>query len=204
MSRMCKLHAGAVRSARRCRAGRRLRAAGRWPKLEEMGGPRIPASPARRARQASPGDSESPAIRVLIAEDADVVRDTLVALLGLEAGIEVAAAVATGDQIVPAALEHRPDVALLDIGLPGVDGLTAAAELTSRLPSCRVLILTGLDAPANLGAALRAGVRGFLFKDEPAGELIGAVRAVARGEQVIDSRLAGLVQRPDGDPGQRR
>jgi two-component system response regulator DesR len=169
-----------------------------------MGGPQIPASPARRARHASPGNSESPAIRVLIAEDVDVVRDTLVALLGLEAGIEVAAAVATGDQIVPAALEHRPDVALLDIGLPGVDGLTAAAELASRLPSCRVLILTGLDAPANLGAALRAGVRGFLFKDEPAGELIGAVRAVARGEQVIDSRLAGLAHRPDGDPGQRR
>jgi two-component system, NarL family, response regulator DesR len=115
-------------------------------------------------------------IRVLIAEDARVVRDTLVALLGLEPGI----------------------------GLPGVDGLTAAAELAGRLPSCRVLILTGLDGPASLAAALRAGVRGFLIKDEPAGELIGAVRAVARGEQVIDSRLAGPGQRPDGDPGQRR
>ena len=166
-----------------------------------MGGPQIPVSPARHAQQAGQGDGESPVIRVLIAEDAAVVRDTLVTLLGLEAGIEVAAAVAAGDQVVPAALEHRPDVALLDIGLPGVDGLTAAAELASRLPSCRVLILTGLDAPANLGAALRAGVRGFLLKDEPAGELIGAVRAVARGERVIGSRLAGPAYRPDGDPG---
>jgi two-component system response regulator DesR len=174
---------------------------GRRPKLEEMGGPQIPVSPARHARQASSGDDESPVIRVLIAEDAAVVRDTLVSLLGLEPDIEVAAAVAAGDQIVPAALQHRPDVALLDIGLPGVDGLTAAGELRTRLPSCRVLILTGLDAPANLDAALRAGVRGFLLKDEPAGELIGAVRAVARGVQVIDSRLAGLAHRPDGDPG---
>lgn len=174
---------------------------GRRPKLEEMGGPQIPVSPARHARQASSGDDESPVIRVLIAEDAAVVRDTLVSLLGLEPDIEVAAAVAAGDQIVPAALQHRPDVALLDIGLPGVDGLTAAGELRTRLPSCRVLILTGLDAPANLDAALHAGVRGFLLKDEPAGELIGAVRAVARGVQVIDSRLAGLAHRPDGDPG---
>jgi two-component system response regulator DesR len=140
-------------------------------------------------------------IRVLIAEDAAVVRDTLAALLGLETDIEVVAVVAAGDQIVPAALQHRPDVALLDIGLPCVDGLTAAGELASAMPRCRVLILTGLDAPASLGAALRAGVRGFLLKDEPAGELVGAVRAVARGDQVIDSRLAGLAHEPDGDPG---
>lgn len=118
-----------------------------------MGGQQIPASPHRRARPASPGGDGFPVIRVLIAEDAGVVRDTLVALLGLEAGIEVAVAVAAGDQIVPAALQHRPHVALLDIGLPGIDGLTAAAQLASRLPSCRVVILTGLDAPANLGAA---------------------------------------------------
>lgn len=128
-------------------------------------------------------------IRVLVAEDARVLRDTLAALLDLEPGIEVAAVVASGDQIVPAALRHRPDVALLDIGLPGVDGLTAAAELAERLPSCRVLILTGLAGPGHLGAARRARVSGFLVKDQPADELIGAVRAVARGEQVIDSRL---------------
>jgi two-component system response regulator DesR len=130
-------------------------------------------------------------IRVLVAEDVAVVRDTLAALLGLEPDIQVAAAVASGDQVAPAALEHRPDVALLDIGLPKVDGLAAAAELARRLPGCRVLILTGLEAPGHLDAALRAGACGFLLKDGPAGELIDAVRAVARGERVIDARLAG-------------
>lgn len=169
-----------------------------------MGGPRTPASPAG-APGGQPRDGEEPlVIRVLIAEDAGVLRDTLAALLGLEAGIEVVAAVASGSQIVPAALEHRPDVALLDIGLPGVDGLTAAAELAGRLPGCRVLILTGLDDPANLGAARRAGARGFLLKDQPAGELVAAVRAVARGDQVIGFRSVGLAHRPDGDRGQRR
>jgi two-component system response regulator DesR len=129
-------------------------------------------------------------IRVLIAEDVAMVRETLTALVGLEPDLQVVAAVSSGDQIVPAAVEHCPDVALLDIGLPGVDGLTAAAELGRRLHGCRVLILTGLEAPGNLPAARRAGVAGFLLKDGPAAELIGAIRAVARGEQVLDSRLA--------------
>jgi len=129
-------------------------------------------------------------IRVLVAEDARQVRETLVALLGLEDDIEVAAALASGDQVVPAALEYRPDVALLDIGLPGTDGITAAAELTRRLPGCRVLIFTGMAAPGTLAAALRAGVSGYLLKDGPAGRVIGAVRAVARGDRVIDVRLA--------------
>jgi two-component system response regulator DesR len=126
-----------------------------------------------------------------VAEDVAVVREMVVALLGLEPGIEVAAALASGDQIVPAAVLHRPDVALLDIGLPGIDGLTAAAQLAGQLPGCRVLILTGLQAPAGLEVALRAGVSGFLLKDGTADDLIRAVRAVARGERVIDPRLAG-------------
>ena len=130
-------------------------------------------------------------IRVLVAEDVAVVRETLTALLGLEPDLHVVAAVSSGDQIVAAAVEHRPDVALLDMGLPGVDGLTAAAELARQLPGCRVLILTGLEAPGHLPAARRAGVAGFLLKDGPAGELIGAVRAVAQGGHVLDSRLAG-------------
>jgi len=130
-------------------------------------------------------------IKVLVAEDARQVRETLVALLGLEDDIEVAAALPSGDQVVPAALEHRPDVALLDIGLPGTDGITAAAELATRLPGCRVLILTGMAAPAALSAALRAGVSGYLLKDGSAEHLIGAVRAVARGGRVFDDRLVG-------------
>ena len=130
-------------------------------------------------------------IRVLVAEDARPVRETLVALLGLQDDIEVAAAVASGDQVLPAALTCRPDVALLDIGLPATDGITAAGQLSERLPACRVLIVTGLDAPGSLAAAVHAGVSGYLLKDRPAGDLIRAIRAVARGERVIDARLAG-------------
>jgi two-component system response regulator DesR len=141
-------------------------------------------------------------IRVLVAEDATAVRETLVALLDLEADIEVAVAVASGDQVVPAALEHRPDVALLDIGLPGTDGIAAAADLAGRVPGCRVLILTGLQKPGNLDAARQAGARGFLLKDRPADQLIEAVRAVAHGEQVTDPRLAG--QAPGSQAGPRR
>ena len=156
-----------------------------------MDGAVSPESPGRKPASASTGTGQGPVMRLLIAEDMAVIREALSALLGLEDDIEVAAAVARGDQILPAALIHRPDVALLDIALPGTDGITAAAELASRLPGCKVLILTELEAPGNLEAALRAGVSGFLLKAGPADELIAAVRAVARGEHVIDTRLAG-------------
>lgn len=162
-----------------------------------MGGTPVPAPPARQHAPRSGSTGQPRVIRVLLAEDVTVVRDTLAALLGLEPDIKVTAALASGDQIVPAALAQRPDVALLDIGLPGTSGLTAAAELARDLPACKVLILTGLDASGNLDAALRAGARGFLLKDIPAQDLIAAVRAVARGEQIIDPRL------PDALPGSR-
>lgn len=139
-------------------------------------------------------------IRVLIAEDVRVVRETLVALLALEDDIEVVAAVAAGDRIVPAAMEYHPDVAVLDIDLPGADGLTAAAELATRLPGCRALILTGLGTPENLRRALAAGVPGFLLKDGPAGELIAAVRTVAGGGRVIDPRLGQVAGSSRADP----
>jgi two-component system, NarL family, response regulator DesR len=126
--------------------------------------------------------------RILVAEDVDVLRDTLVALLELEDDLEVVAELASGGRIVPEALERHPDVALLDIDLPGTDGLTAAAELRERLPTCRVLILTGLARPENLGRALAAGVSGFLVKDGPADDLVDAVRRVARGERVFASQ----------------
>jgi two-component system, NarL family, response regulator DesR len=129
-------------------------------------------------------------IRVLVAEDVRILRDTLVALLALEDDLEVVAEFAAGDRIVPAALQHRPDVAVLDIDLPGIDGLTAAAELRERLPACRVLILTGLGRPGILRRALAAQVSGFMVKDAPAQELVEAVRRVATGERVIDPKLA--------------
>jgi two-component system response regulator DesR len=129
-------------------------------------------------------------IRVLIAEDVRILRDTLVAVLQLEPDLEVVAAAARGDEIVPAALEHRPDVAVLDIELPGGDGLSAAAELHRRLPQCRTLMLTGLGKPGTLRRALAAKVGGFMVKDAPADQLIDAVRRVAAGERVFDPQLA--------------
>jgi two-component system, NarL family, response regulator DesR len=129
-------------------------------------------------------------VRVLVAEDMQILRDTLVAVLDLEDDIEVVGEIATGDKVVPAALALRPDVAVVDIDLPGVDGLTAAAALRDRLPECRVLILTALAVPSNLRRALDAHVAGFLGKDAPSQDLIAAVRRVAAGERVIDPRLA--------------
>lgn len=124
-------------------------------------------------------------IRVLLAEDVDVLRETLVALLELESDIDVVASIATGDRIVPEALIHRPDVALLDVDLPGMDGLTAAAQLRDRLPSCNVLVLTGLETRNSRGRAVAVGVSGFLVKDGPADDLVDAVRRVAGGERVF-------------------
>ena len=129
-------------------------------------------------------------IRVLLAEDMRILRDTLAAVMGLEADIEVVAQVADGNAIVPAALAQRPDVAVVDIDLPGTDGLTAAARLREQQPGCQVLILTVLGRPGNLRRALAAGVAGFLPKETPAGELVAAVRRVAAGEKVIDPNLA--------------
>lgn len=123
--------------------------------------------------------------RVLIAEDMAVLRETLVALLQLEDDLEVVAEVGHGDRIVPAALEHRPDVALLDIDLPVMDGLKAAAELRVRLPACRVLVLTGLAWPDRVARSRAAGAAGILVKDAPADVLADAVRRVARGERVF-------------------
>ncbi|MFC6879528.1 MULTISPECIES: response regulator transcription factor [Actinomadura] len=129
-------------------------------------------------------------IRVLIAEDMHMVRGALVALLKLERDIDVVAEVHSGDAIVPAALAERPDVAVIDIVLPGVDGLTAAAELRDRLPSCRVLVLTGVGRPGNLRRALAAKVSGFIVKDAPPEQLAEAIRKVAAGLRVIDPQLA--------------
>ncbi len=165
-----------------------------------MDGTPAPASPSRQSGPEAVRRAELPLIRVLVAEDVPVVRETLAALLGLEPDIQVAVAVESGEQIVPAALAHRPDVAVLDIGLPGTDGLTAAAELHERCPGCRVLILTGLETPGNLDAARHAEVAGFLLKDGPADKLVRAVRAVNRGERVIDSRLAGDASGPGERP----
>jgi two-component system, NarL family, response regulator DesR len=128
-------------------------------------------------------------IRVLIAEDMHLIRSALVALLSLEKDMEVIAELDRGDQIVPTALETRPDVAVVDIDLPGLDGLTAAEQLYERLPSCRTLVLTGLSQPGNLLRALKAHVRGFIVKDAPAETLTDGIRRIAAGGRVIDPEL---------------
>jgi two-component system, NarL family, response regulator DesR len=129
-------------------------------------------------------------VRVLVAEDMRILADTLVAVLGLEDDIEVVAAVDDGDAIVPVTLDKRPDVAVIDIDMPGTDGLTAAAELHQRCPDCKVLILTVLGRPGTLRRALAAHVAGFLGKDVHAADLADAVRRVATGGRVIDPQLA--------------
>ncbi|MFE5046712.1 response regulator [Streptomyces sp. NPDC056637] len=129
-------------------------------------------------------------VRVLLAEDQGMMRGALALLLGLEEDIEVVAQVGRGDAIVEAALETRPDVALLDIELPGRSGLEAAADLREQCPDCRVLILTTFGRPGYLRRAMEAGAAGFLVKDGPVEDLAEAVRRVLRGETVIDSALA--------------
>jgi two-component system response regulator DesR len=128
--------------------------------------------------------------RILLAEDQTLVRGALAALLALEADLEVVADVGRGDQVLPEALRTRPDVALLDIEMPGLDGLAAAAQLRSAMPGCRVVMLTTFGRPGYLRRAMEAGASGFLLKDTPASDLADAVRRVARGQRVVDPALA--------------
>ncbi len=129
-------------------------------------------------------------IRVLLAEDQAMVRGALAALLALEGDIEIVADVTRGDEVVPAALAAKPDVALLDIEMPGCDGITAAGELHKQLPSCRVLILTTFGRPGYLRRAMESGVVGFLLKDAPATQLAQAIRRAMAGERIVDPALA--------------
>jgi two-component system response regulator DesR len=129
-------------------------------------------------------------IKVMLAEDMHMVRGALVALLNLEPDIEVVTEVSTGTDILPAARKFRPDVAVVDIDLPGKDGLTAVAELHEEMPEIRTLVLTGLSRPGNLRRALTAKVTGFLLKDAPSDQLADAIRNVAAGRRVVDSQLA--------------
>jgi two-component system, NarL family, response regulator DesR len=129
-------------------------------------------------------------IKVLLAEDQGMMRGALALLLGLEPDLEVVAEVADGDAVVSTAVRERPDVALLDIEMPGIDGLTAAAELRRRLPGCKILILTTFGRPGYLRRAMEAGASGFLVKDGPVEELAAAIRRVLAGERVVDPALA--------------
>lgn len=134
-------------------------------------------------------------IGVLLAEDQAMVREALAALLGLEPDIEVVARLGRGDEVLPAALalagrDRAPDVALLDIEMPGIDGLAAAALLHRELPAVKIVILTTFGRPGFLRRAMEAGVSAFMVKDAPAAELAAAIRRVLAGERVIDPTLA--------------
>jgi len=129
-------------------------------------------------------------IRVLVAEDQSMVRGALRALLDLEEDITVVAEVGRGDQVLSAAREHAPDVALLDIEMPGQDGIEAARELAAELPAVRAVVLTTFGRPGFLRRAMEVGAAGFLVKDAPVAELARAIRAVVAGERVIDRELA--------------
>ncbi|MBE3011692.1 response regulator [Microbispora sp. NEAU-D428] len=185
--RRCRRRGGRQRPARAARApGRRGRAADRRPPaagIRPHG-----RDPARGRGRRRPGGR--PVTRVLIAEDQTMMRDALTVLLDLEDDFEVVAQVASAGEVVPAALRARPDVALLDIEMPGGSGLDATADLRAALPECVVVIVTTFGRPGYLRRALDAGARGFVVKDRPVGELAQAIRRVLAGEVVVDPALA--------------
>ncbi|MGZ4637214.1 response regulator [Oryzihumus sp.] len=129
-------------------------------------------------------------IRLLLADDQALVRGALAALLDLEPDLSVVAEVASGDEVVGAAREHRPDVALLDVEMPGMDGIAATQALREAKPGVRVLIVTTFGRPGFLRRALQAGASGFVVKDTPARQLADAVRRVHSGLRVVDPALA--------------
>jgi two-component system response regulator DesR len=129
-------------------------------------------------------------IRLLLADDQALVRGAMAALLDLEPDFEVVAEVGRGDAVVDAAREHKPDVALLDVEMPGMDGLAATKELKTALPQVRVLIVTTFGRPGFLRRALQSGADGFVVKDTPARQLADAVRRVHSGLRVVDPVLA--------------
>ncbi|MGN6302014.1 MAG: response regulator [Angustibacter sp.] len=129
-------------------------------------------------------------IRVLVADDQALVRGALAALLDLEPDLTVVAEVGSGDAVVEAAREHHPDVALLDVEMPGMDGIAATAALKADQPGVRVLVVTTFGRPGYLRRALQAGADGFVVKDTPARQLADAVRRVHAGLRVVDPVLA--------------
>jgi len=129
-------------------------------------------------------------IRLLIADDQALVRGALAALLNLEPDLEVVAEVGRGDEVVEAARAAMVDVALLDVEMPGLDGVSATRDLVAALPSCRVLMVTTFGRPGYLRQAMAAGASGFVVKDTPARQLADAVRRVHRGLRVVDPTLA--------------
>ncbi|MGW0531765.1 response regulator transcription factor [Streptomyces sp. NPDC003032] len=145
-------------------------------------------------------DGGSGVIKVLLAEDQSMVREALAALLGLEPDIEVVAQAARGDEVLTAARDHDVDVALLDIEMPGMTGIEAAAGLHAEFPALKIVILTTFGRPGYLRSAMESGADAFLVKDAPAAQLAAAVRRVLAGERVIDPTLAAAALAGGANP----
>jgi two-component system, NarL family, response regulator DesR len=139
-------------------------------------------------------------IRLLLADDQELIRGALAVMLDLEDDFEVVATVGRGDEVVPAAKEHRPDIALLDIDMPGIDGLAAASVLSQEVPQCKALILTTFGRPGYLRRAMESGASGFVVKDAPPEQLADAIRRVAAGERVVDPALAAATLASGASP----
>jgi two-component system response regulator DesR len=129
-------------------------------------------------------------IRVLLADDQALVRGAMAALLDMEPDLLVVAEVGRGDEVVDAVVAHGADVALLDVEMPGMDGVAAARELRKSVPGCRVLMVTTFGRAGYLRQAMAAGASGFIVKDTPARQLADAVRRVHGGLRVVDPALA--------------
>jgi two-component system response regulator DesR len=138
--------------------------------------------------------------RLLLAEDQAMVREALAALLGLEPDMEVTAQVGRGDEVLDAVAAHHPDVALLDIEMPGLSGLDALDRLRTAHPGLKVVILTTFGRPGYLRRAMESGADAFLVKDSPASQLADAVRRVLAGERVIDPALAAAALAEGASP----
>ncbi len=139
-------------------------------------------------------------MRVLLAEDQGMVREALAALLSLEDDLEVVAQVSRGDEVAAAVTEHRVDVAVLDIEMPGMTGIDACAEVRRARPQTKVVIATTFGRPGYLRRAMESGADAFLVKDAPAAELAEAIRRVLRGEKVIDPTLAAAALSEGANP----
>lgn len=139
-------------------------------------------------------------IRLLLADDQELIRRALGVLLELQEDFSVVASVGRGDEVAAAAREHQPDVALLDIEMPGIDGIAAAGVLAQEVPSCRSLILTTFGRPGYLRRAMESGAYGFVVKDAPPEHLADAIRRVVAGERVVDPVLAAATLASGASP----
>jgi DNA-binding NarL/FixJ family response regulator len=158
------------------------------------------SGPVRPAAHAGREDTDG-VVRVLVVDDQELVREGIASLLGVQPGVTVVATACDGRRAVEAAVTHRPDVALVDVRMPGMDGIETTAALTARVPSCRVVMLTTFDDRDYVARAIRAGAVGYLLKNLPSAELARSVRLARAGIAQVDaSVLAGLAAPPPAPP----